>query len=63
VHVLDAAARSVTLPPLGSRVTSATLLGTGERVNVAETATGVAITLPAAAATVVDRVVVIAIAR
>ena len=62
VHVLDGATTSVTLPPLGGRVSRATMLAGGERVTIDESQAGVTITIPAGAAAI-DRVAVLEIAR
>jgi alpha-L-fucosidase len=59
VHVLDAEAREITLPPLGRRIGQATLLGSRQAVAVAETATGLTIALPPGGPTDFDRVVVL----
>jgi hypothetical protein len=58
VHVLDAAVTTLTLPPIGARVSTAAMLATGDRVPVADAPTGLTITLPAASPTDYDRVVV-----
>jgi alpha-L-fucosidase len=63
VHVLDWPDRQLSLPPLGARVVRAWMLGTGERVDVAESSTGVALTLPNASPTDPDRVAVLVTAR
>ena len=62
VHVLDAAAREVTLPPLGRTIGRATLFGTQTAVAATESAAGVVLTLPAAAPNDIDRVVMLALA-
>ena len=63
VHVLDWPDRQLSLPPLGARVVRASMLGTGERVDVAESSAGVTITLPNASPTEPDRVAVLVTAR
>ncbi len=63
VHVLDWPDRQLSLPPLGARVVRASMLGTGERVDVAESGTGVTLTLPNASPTEPDRVAVLVTAR
>jgi len=59
VHVLDAATREIALPSLGRRIGTATLLGSGESVVMAETEAGIIIKLPASAPATIDRVVVL----
>jgi alpha-L-fucosidase len=59
VHVLDAAVTTLTLPPIGARVSTAAMLATGDRVPVADAPAGLTITLPAASPTDHDRVVVL----
>jgi alpha-L-fucosidase len=59
VHVLDWPDRALSLPPLGKRVRRAVMLAGGAAVPVAETATGVTLTLPAATGEEIDRVVVL----
>ncbi len=63
VHVLDWPDRQLSLPPLGARVVRASMLATGERVDVAESGTGVTLTLPNASPTEPDRVAVLVTAR
>jgi alpha-L-fucosidase len=63
VHVLEWRDRALSLPPVGGRVLRANMLGTGERVEVAQTEAAVTITLPAAAGTEPDRVVVLVVGR
>ena len=63
VHVLDATVTVVSLPPLGARVSMATMLATGDRVPAADSATGVTLTLPSASSTDPDRVVVLETVR
>ena len=63
VHVLDWQDRELSLPSLGARVTSANLLNGGARVDVAQSAAGVTITLPAAAGEEPNRVVVLRLAK
>jgi len=63
VHVLDAAVTTLTLPPIGARVSTAAMLATGVRVPVADTPAGLTITLPAASPTDYDRVVVLETVR
>jgi alpha-L-fucosidase len=63
VHVLDQAATSVTLPAVGA-IAQATMLATGDRVTVTESAAGIAIVLPATGGPVdIDRVVVLAVSQ
>jgi alpha-L-fucosidase len=59
VHVLDGTVTTLTLPPMGVRVATATLLGTGAPVAVTATESGLTLTLPAALPTDMDRVVVL----
>jgi len=60
VHVLDGTVRDLRLPALGRHAVRATMLdGRGEAVQFSEDPTGVTISVPAASADVVDRVVVI----
>ncbi len=59
VHILDWPDRVLSLPAWGARVVSARLLATGERVQVTESEDAVILTLPAAATSEPDRVVVL----
>jgi alpha-L-fucosidase len=58
VHVLDGSLTRVSLPPIGARVTKATLLGTGAPIDVVESSSGLTLTLPLASGEP-DRVVVL----
>ena len=55
--------QDVALPPLGGRVSRATMLAGGERVTIDESQGGVTITIPADPVRAIDRVVVLEIAR
>jgi alpha-L-fucosidase len=59
VHVLDWPDRMLSLPDWGARVTSASMLRDGARVRVAQSDSGVTLTLPPAQADEIDRVVVL----
>jgi hypothetical protein len=59
VHVLDWPDRMLSLPDLGARVKTATMLRDGARVPVTQSESGVTLTLPTAEADEVDRVVVL----
>ena len=61
VHVLDWPDRVLSLPNLGRRVTRATMLDTGVRVDVAQSTGGVTLTMPPTAAGTdsLDRVIVL----
>ena len=59
VHVLNSPAGTLSLPSLGARVMSATLLRDGSRVSVTESATGISLDLPAALPNEPDRVIVV----
>lgn len=63
VHVLDWSDRLLALPALGARVTRATMLRSGERVDVRESDAGVTLTLPAGGEDEADRVVVLTLLR
>jgi alpha-L-fucosidase len=63
VHVLDWPDRALSLPSLGRRVLSATMLDGGEAVPAAQNDIGVTLTLPARPAEQPDRVVVLRMAR
>jgi alpha-L-fucosidase len=59
VHVLDWPDRALAIPPVGGHVRSAHGLASGEAVPFSQDAAGVTLTLPAAAADELDRVVVL----
>jgi alpha-L-fucosidase len=59
VHVLDWPDRSLSLPLIGARVVGASMLKGGQRVDVAESRDGVALTLPPSTQDEPDRVVVL----
>ena len=59
VHVLDWPDRTLALPPLDARIRRAWMLADGAAVPFAQSAAGVALTLPLAAANEPDRVVVL----
>ncbi len=59
VHVLDWPDRMLSLPDWGARVAGASLLSDGARVGVAQSESGVALTLPRAAPDEIDRVIVL----
>ena len=59
VHVLDWPDRSLSLPQIGARVVSASMLEGGQRVDVAESRDGITLTLPPPAPDEPDRVVVL----
>ncbi|MEO8334072.1 MAG: alpha-L-fucosidase [bacterium] len=59
VHVLNWADRLLSLPDFGARVIKASMLKGGERVSVVQSANGVVLTVPAAAADEPDRVIVL----
>jgi alpha-L-fucosidase len=59
VHVLNWPDRVLSLPDFGRRVTRATMLDDGARVEVVQTATGVTLTMPAVSGSPADRVVVL----
>ena len=63
VHVLDGAAMSVTLTEALGSVARATMLSTDERVETRQISGGLTITLPHAATTDIDRVVVLRLGR
>jgi alpha-L-fucosidase len=63
VHVLDWADRTLALPAIGSRVQRAYMLDGGARVEVAQTETGITLTLPDADRNDADRVIVLVLAR
>jgi alpha-L-fucosidase len=63
VHVLDWADRTLALPAIGSRVQRAHMLDGGARVDVAQTETGITLTLPDAGRDDPDRVIVLVLAR
>lgn len=62
VHVLNWSDRQLSLPALGTRIRSASLLGSGEAVPFAQTNAGVTLTLPSTAG-MPDRVIVLITAR
>lgn len=62
VHVLNWSDRQLSLPALGTRIRSASLLGSGEAVPFAQSNAGVTLTLPSAAG-MPDRVIVLITAR
>jgi alpha-L-fucosidase len=59
VHVLNWPDRILSLPDVGARVVSATTLKGGTRVDVAQSAAGITVTLPTASADEPDRVIVL----
>jgi alpha-L-fucosidase len=59
VHVLDWPDRVLSIPFIGSRVLSASMLGTGASVSVSQTDISVMLSLPSSAATEPDRVIVL----
>ena len=59
VHVLDWQDRVLSLPHFGRRVVRASMLRDGERVDVAQSASGITLTLPASGSDEPDRVVVL----
>jgi alpha-L-fucosidase len=59
VHVLNWPDRMLSLPPIDAHVLNATLFPSGARVDVAQTETGVTITLPNASPNEPDRVIVL----
>lgn len=59
VHVLDWPDRILSLPYFGARVMRASMLSNGERVGVAQSESGVTLTLPLAAPNELDRVIVL----
>jgi len=63
VHLLDWSDQVVSIPAFGARVVSATILGTGAGVGVAQTDAAVTLTIPAAARDQIDRVIVLATRR
>ena len=63
VHVLDGTVTTLSLPPIGARVVTATMLATGARVTIADSPDGLTLTLPPASAADPDRVVVLQTAR
>ena len=63
VHLLDWSDQVVSIPAFGARVVSATVLGTGAGVGVAQTDAAVTLTIPAAARDQIDRVIVLATRR
>jgi alpha-L-fucosidase len=60
VHVLEWPDRALSIPLVGVRVVSATLMSTGERVEFAQSATGMTFVLPPRVEDDVDRVIVVA---
>ena len=59
VHVLNSPDKLLALPDFGARVTSATMLAGGAKVDFVQTTGGVTLTLPNAATTEIDRVIVL----
>src|SRR5437016_5971064 len=59
VHVLDWSDRVLSLPSFGARIVRASLLATGERVEIAQTRDAITLTLPPAAGDEPDRVIVL----
>jgi len=60
VHVLNWPDRLLALPDFGARVVKASLLKSGERIEVVQAANGLTLALPSAAAEEPDRVIVLA---
>ena len=63
VHVLDWPDRELSLPRLAARVVRASMLATGERVDVVESSSGITLDLPTTGANDPDRVVVLVTTR
>jgi len=59
VHVLDWPDEVLSIPSLGTRVMHASMLGTGERVNLVQTVDGIVLTLPTGKNDEPDRVIVL----
>ena len=58
VHVLNWPDKLLALPDFGARVASAIMLAGGAKVDFVQTTGGVTLTLPSAATTEIDRVIV-----
>ncbi|HJP58768.1 MAG TPA: alpha-L-fucosidase, partial [Gemmatimonadaceae bacterium] len=63
VHVLNWPDRVLSLPALSSRVTGATMLANGARVEIAQTSSGLTLTLPTDDHQSPDRVVALVVKR
>ena len=63
VHVLNWRDRQLAIPPIGRRVASARMMGTGTSVAFVQTNDGVTLSLPPAVAEIPDRVVVLTTGR
>jgi alpha-L-fucosidase len=61
VHILDSPDRVLAIPDFGARVVRASLLGSADRVQVAQTEGGITLSLPTPAGDEPDRVVVLEI--
>lgn len=63
VHVLDWPDRTMSIPAFGRRVEQASMLASGARVDVVQTANGITLTLPPADIGAPDRIVVLVTSR
>jgi alpha-L-fucosidase len=63
VHVLNWPDRILSLPDIGAKVIGASLLRDGTRVDVAQSAAGITLTLPASSTDTPDRVIVLRTGR
>ena len=59
VHLLDWSDPVLSIPAFGARVVRASMLGTGARVGVTQTETGITLTMPAVVSGEVDRIIVL----
>jgi alpha-L-fucosidase len=59
VHVLDWSDRALSIPSLGARVVTASMLATGASVPVSQTDDSVTLTLPSSTGDEPDRVIVL----
>jgi alpha-L-fucosidase len=63
VHLLNWNDRVLSIPGFGVRVVRASMLGTGARVDVAQTESAVTVTMPAMAKDEIDRIIVLEVRR
>ncbi|MEK7401527.1 MAG: hypothetical protein AABZ80_04105 [Gemmatimonadota bacterium] len=63
VHLLGWPDRTLALPDFGAQVVSANMFSDGSRVDVAQTAAGIALTMPMGPSESLDRVVVPRVVR
>ena len=59
VHLLDWHDRVVSIPPFGARVGRASMLGTGDRVGIAQTEAAITLTMATPVSGEVDRIIVL----